>query len=167
MQTQTDPMKINRKSFARAILPAILALIFFSACNDNIVFEENHSVNSRGWHINDTLIFNYTVKDTTALYDLYINVRNNTEFPYSNFYVFFETQFPDGRVFRDTVEMMLADRFGNWTGRGFGNIKSNSFHFRRDVWFPLEGGYTFAVQHAMREEAIKGISDMGIRIEKK
>jgi gliding motility-associated lipoprotein GldH len=172
MQTQTDLIKNNLHNFSAMLRYSLFIMVFtfvatLSGCNENILFEENQSVNTRGWHVNDTLFFTYNLSDTTALHDLYINVRNSADYPYSNLYIFFETYFPDGRVYRDTVEMILADRFGQWTGSGFGSIKSNSFHFRRDVWFPLAGEYQFAIQHAMREESLRGISDMGIRIEKK
>lgn len=138
-----------------------------AACGENIVFEENQKINPRGWMADEILVFEQELTDTTRLYDVFLNVRNNSEYPYSNLYVFFQTRFPDGRVFRDTVEMTLADKQGKWTGKGFGKIKSNSFHFRKDVWFPNQGVYEFSIQHAMREEVLEGITDMGMRIEKK
>lgn len=146
------------------LIPFMVGLI---SCGENIVFEKNLKTNVNGWSVNDTLVFRYELKDTTALHDIYLNIRNTTDYSNSNFFVFFQTTFPDGRVFRDTVEMTLADKQGQWTGKGFGKIKANSFHFRKDVWFPVLGEYEFTIQHAMREESVKGISDMGLRIEKK
>jgi gliding motility-associated lipoprotein GldH len=148
----------------RIIIPL---MVFIIGCNDQIVYEENHNTDEKGWSVNDVLVFEFEVKDTTQLYDIFLNVRNTTDYGYSNLYVFFQTDFPDGRTFRDTVEMHIADRQGKWTGKGFGKLKANSFHFRKDVWFPLEGMYELTIQHAMREEMLIGISDMGVRIEKK
>ncbi len=147
------------------VLPFLM--ILFASCNNQVVMEESHKIDTKGWHAEKVLVFEHEIEDTTALHDVFLNVRNNNEYPYSNFYVFFQTQFPDGTVYRDTIEMLLADREGKWTGKGFGRIKSNSFHFRKDVWFPLEGTYEFSVQHAMREEYLEGIVDIGMRIERK
>ncbi len=144
-----------------------LMVLGLGACKQGIVFEKSQSVNKDGWHYQDTVFFEHEFTDTLALYDIYLNVRNTDDYPYRNFYVFFETTFPDGRVFRDTIETFLADRTGQWTGSGLGRTKSNSFHFRKDVWFPVEGEFTFSIQHAMREEYLEGISDIGIRIERK
>lgn len=156
--------KINRK----LSLPfALMLLIGLMACNPQVVFEQNKKVDSQGWEFTHFYEFQETFTDTTALYDLFLNVRNNTDYPYSNFIVFFETEFPDGRIFRDTIETILADRGGKWTGTGFGNIKTNSFHFRKDVWFPLEGEYIFRIEQAMRRELLPGITDIGLRIERK
>jgi gliding motility-associated lipoprotein GldH len=146
---------------------AIVLPLFFIACNPDVVFEKNQSIDSNGWYYRDVITFSHNFSDTTVIHDIFLNVRNNSEYPYSNFIVFFETEFPDGRIFRDTIETILADRQGNWTGDGFGNIKTNSFHFRRNVWFPLEGDYLFRIEHAMREEYLKGITDIGIRVERK
>jgi gliding motility-associated lipoprotein GldH len=158
---------MNKSRCLNIMLLLILQMVVLAGCNEKVVFEENQRLNNNMWQITDTLIFNHTVNDTTALYNIYLNVRNTTDFTHSNLFVFFESHFPDGRIFKDTVEMILADRFGNWTGKGFGSIRSNSFHFRKDVWFPVQGQYQFMIQHAMREESVRGISDMGIRIEKK
>ena len=137
------------------------------ACNTQVVFEKNLPIDSKGWHFSEQMVFEHSFQDTTLLYNMFLNVRNNRSYPYSNFIVFFETEFPDGRIYRDTIETVLADRTGKWTGSGFGNIKTNSFHFRRDVWFPLEGTYIFRIEQAMREEYLQGITDIGIRIERK
>ncbi len=141
--------------------------ILFSGCNENIIFEKSQNIPSEGWHKEEAIEFEKEIRDTTRLHDIFLNVRNNHEYPYSNLYVFFHTVFPDGTIYKDTIEMILADRQGQWTGKGFGKIKSNSFHFRKDVWFPLEGQYTFTIQQAMREEHLRGITDIGIRIERK
>jgi len=147
------------------VVVSLLAILL--ACSSQIVFEENEKLAHGGWSVEDTLVFNYEVKDTTQLYDIFINVRNDVDYRYSNLFVFFQTSFPDGKIYRDTIEMTLADRQGKWIGRGVGSTRSNSFHFRKDVWFPLEGTYEFTIQHAMRMDVLPGITDMGIRLERK
>ncbi len=166
MQTQKFNTNAMQKAKLRLLILVPLALLLGS-CNEDVVFEKSQDLDSDGWHMNDVVTFQKEISDTTQLFDIFLNVRNNHEYPYSNFYVFFHTTFPSGTVYKDTIEMILADRQGNWTGEGFGKIKSNSFHFRKDVWFPEQGEFTFTIQHAMRDEYIEGISDIGMRIEKK
>jgi len=141
-------------------------LIIFSGCDRSVIFERNTNIDPAGWNYETEIVYTQHIADTTSLFDIYINVRNYTDYPYSNLILFFTTEFPDGRQFKDTVECVLADRTGAWTGSGFGRIKSNSFHFRKDVWFPLEGEHTFRIGHGMREEYLQGIKDIGIRIVK-
>ncbi len=146
----------------------ILSIIFlFIGCDRNVVFEKNKKIPQMKWHFEEKIEFETTINDTINLHNIYINVRNSVDYKYMNFYMFLDTEFPDGRVVRDTLECLLADVRGSWTGKGVGKIRSNQFLMRENVWFPIEGNYTFSFEQAMREEVLEGISDIGIRIERK
>ena len=68
----------------------------------------------------------------------------------------------DGRQKTDTVNCELADEFGRWSGGGWGSyyqqelLLDNRFRFGRDQ--------VVTIQQAMRDDRIRGISDIGIRI---
>lgn len=122
-------------------------------------------VDESGWNQEDSQLFEFEIKDSLLIYDLYLNVRNTTDYEYSNLYFFISTQFPDGRKFMDTVQCILADHRGKWLGKGLGKIKDNRLLFKRGIRFPASGLYTMTIEQAMREEKLKGISDVGIRLE--
>ena len=157
-------MKITSNLFVKAIIISVLLL---SACNRQTVYQDSEAIPSSGWHINHLIDFGVAIDDTTHLHELSLLVRNTTDYPYRNLYLFLDIELPDQRTLRDTIECILADKDGQWTGRGFGTIRSNKFLFRDDVWFPVPGTYTFRLQQGMREEALKGMSDIGIRIDRK
>jgi gliding motility-associated lipoprotein GldH len=148
-------------------------LLFFGslqllwACQNSAVFQEQQAIPAEGWHAEGKLLFEAAITDTLSLHKFYLDIRNNTDYPYSNLFLFLDIEFPDGRNLRDTIECLLADKRGQWTGSGFGSIRFNRFLFRDDVWFPVTGTYRFKIQHGMREETLQGITDAGIRIEKK
>ncbi len=139
----------------------------FQACQRGVVYQDHHNLPSEGWEHQDGILFETNIDDTLSLHELYLDVRNTTDYAYSNLFLFLEIAFPDGRMLRDTIECVLADKRGQWTGRGFGHVRANRFLFRDDVWFPQEGVYRFRLYHGMRHELLEGISDIGIRIEKK
>jgi gliding motility-associated lipoprotein GldH len=153
--------------FQRNRIAFLIALLVLTACDRSVVFEEHYALPSIGWHLNDKVVFEVPVNDTTSLHNLYIDVRNTTDYGYRNFYTFLEIKFPEGTILRDTIECLLADRTGQWAGKGFGKIRSNRFLFRTDVWFPEPGNYVFSIEQAMRNEVLEGISDVGLRIERK
>lgn len=147
----------------------ILALSFLSilfSCDQDKVFDENKQIEQMKWHKDDKITFEAEINDTTNLHNIHVNVRNSVDYKYVNFYMFLDTELPDGRVIRDTLECLIADRRGEWTGDGFGKIRSNQFLMREKVWFPKKGKYTFHFQQAMREDSLEGISDIGLRIER-
>ncbi len=142
-------------------------MLFFGACQDAVVFQDQKAIDGLSWHYENKLVFEVPIRDTLSLHKMYLDIRNSTDYKYSNLFLFLDIEFPDGQVLRDTLECVLADRRGQWTGRGFGQFRFNRFLFRDDVWFPSEGLYTFRLYQGMRDDELYGISDAGIRIEKK
>lgn len=157
-------MTPTRRKFVFLLLAA-MALLW--ACQNSIVFQEQKAIPAKGWHYQDYLLFEPNIQDTLSLHKLYLDIRNTTDYAYSNLFLFLDIEFPDGRILRDTVECTLADRRGQWTGSGFGHIRFNRFLFRDDVWFPAKGIYKIKIHHGMREDTLQGIADTGIRIERK
>jgi gliding motility-associated lipoprotein GldH len=147
------------------VLLAFYALLV-SSCDSKRYFEENKTLEKGLWKREDRVRFTVPVTDTVARYDFFLNVRNDGEYPFSNLYFFIQTLFPDGKTARDTVEVRLADDYGKWLGTGMSSMKYNRFLFQEKVRLPLRGNYTFTFEQAMRVPELKGIRDIGLRIEK-
>jgi gliding motility-associated lipoprotein GldH len=143
----------------------LLISLFLYSCDSRQVYNDYRKLKKDTWNRYNLQKFDIAVKDTVSLYDFYINIRNTTDYPYSNIYLFFNTKFPDGRKFRDTLELQLADLQGKWLGRGPGKIKDNHFRFKNMVRFPLKGIYSFTIEQAMRVEDLTGITDIGLQVE--
>ncbi|MCD4745605.1 MAG: gliding motility lipoprotein GldH [Bacteroidales bacterium] len=144
----------------------ITIVILLVSCSSNGVFEQNKVIKNGYWNQNDILNFNVEISDTNTLHNFYINIRNSTDYKFSNIYFFIETYFPDGSFFRDTVECILADIDGRWLGKGLGKIKENQILLKKNVKFPQKGLYEFKFEQAMRVENLIGVEDFGIKIEK-
>lgn len=145
----------------------IILISSLSGCVDsNIISFETHSIKKKNWNYKDTIKFKAEINDVNAFYDFYIDIRNSGNYPYSNLFMFISTSYPDGKKTIDTIEKVLADDNGRWLGRGLGDIKENRFVLRKSLKFPVKGLYTFKFVHAMRVMNLKGISDIGLRIEK-
>lgn len=137
------------------------------SCDRNRFYDRSVSIPGNGWHKDSTALFNVDVKDTVGLYRVLINLRNNNDYLYNNFYLFLNSTLPNGDLARDTIELILADRTGKWLGRGFGRIKDNQVEVRYGLRFPQKGNYTFEIEQAMRDTILAGIVNVGIRIEKR
>ncbi|MCF8357626.1 MAG: gliding motility lipoprotein GldH [Prolixibacteraceae bacterium] len=147
-----------------AVVVAAFCLMIAS-CNTGCLYEDYRSFGNEGWDKDSLISFNVQVTDTAPAFDINIYVRNLGDYQYSNLWLFAEVQAPDSSVIRDTVEYVLAKPNGEWTGKG-NTVFSNNFIFRENVYFPRKGIYTFTLQQAMREDKLKGISDIGLRVEK-
>lgn len=143
----------------------ILMAVFSISCDRSAIFDETIDVKEGGWFKNDLARFDVLIDDSTGSYDYYLNIRHSVDYRYSNLFVFMNTTYPTGNISRDTVEFVLADKSGKWHGKGWGEIKDNSILLVKGIKFPLQGAYTFQIQQAMREDTLKGVSNIGIRIE--
>jgi len=148
------------------ILLGLILLIFgLQSCDQNRFFEQNIEINNEKWVAGTQEVFNIDIHDTTSLFNFYLNIRNTTEYPYANLYVFVETVFPDNEIAKDTIELQLADIRGKWLGSGSGKYKYNQFILRKAMRFVQTGTYEFRIEQGMRKDTLTGISDVGIRME--
>ena len=147
-------------------LISLLIILFFSSCDSNRVFDENFSFDNANWDRYKTVSFKIEISDTISQNQFFINIRNTTDYKYSNLYLFIRTQLPDGNISKDTIECILADINGKWLGNGLGSLKENNILLKNNLVFPEKGTYIFEFEQAMRVEILQGIADIGIRIEK-
>ncbi len=155
-------------SFPNAIRALTILSLFLlvSSCDSKRFYEENKTIRDGVWKMDQKLQFEVTIRDTLSAYNLFVNVRNSGDYPFSNIYFFVMTRYPDGRILHDTLECQLAGYDGKWLGSGIGSVKFNRFLFLKGKQFRIPGKYVFEVEQAMRDTVLKGIRDIGLRIEK-
>lgn len=126
------------------------------------------------WSAKDTLWFGPIVL-TKAHYRLTVEVRHTNHYPYRNLDITLHRHTTPGTDSlssatstyqeTDTLRQMLANEEGLWTGQGWGGLYLASFT-------PLEMQATntdtcrIALTHAMGQETIRGVSDVGIKLQR-
>ena len=149
----------------RNLVYAIIVVFVLVSCDQNRVYEEYRTIDSAGWNKDSIAQFNVGISDTNASHNVYIDIRNKGNYPNSNIWLFLEIQEPGGTILTDTVEYVLAEKSGKWRGNGIGDLFDNQFIYRQNVRFERSGEYQFRVRQGMRAETLKGIHDVGLRIE--
>lgn len=153
---------------------ALITCIVFSSCDSNRVFDEYKSVPNQ-WNKDSIISFNVTAPDSINNYNLYVNLRNNNAYKYSNLFLIVEINYPNGKTIKDTLEYKMADPTGKLLGSGFTDVKENKLWYKgfKDPFvFNELGEYKINIQHAMRQngqvngiENLEGVTDIGFRIE--
>ncbi len=152
--------KISKASFL------FLVLIFFSACNRNVVYSKYHTFKNNVWPASEKAVFDVMIKDTLSLNNISLMIRHADDYPYSNIFLFVTSSYPDGRVISDTMEVMLANNKGEWQGSGAGDIFDLKVPVKRNIRFPRSGNYQFQFAQGMRVDMLPLIMDFGLEIEK-
>ena len=149
-----------------------LWLMIFS-CDSNRVFDTYNSL-SGVWSQDDIQIFKYESKDSISNYNLFVNIRNTEDYPFNNLFIITELTYPQGKTLSDTLEYAMAYPDGKLIGSGFTSLKENKLIYKEAFQFDEPGEYTFQISQAMRKydhingvKELKGISDVGLRIESK
>ncbi|MBA6156256.1 gliding motility lipoprotein GldH [Tenacibaculum sp. S7007] len=156
------------------IVFVLFAVVFIiTSCDSKRTYDEYISLPNSSWSKENTVEFSFPVKDSINKKNLFINLRNNKDYQYSNLFLITEMDFPDGQVIVDTLEYDMADVNGKFLGKGFSDIKENKLFYKENITFPTTGEYTFKVRQAMRKngntkgiEELEGITHVGFRIEK-
>ena len=155
-----------------SFLLALLWLMIFS-CDSNRVFDTYNSL-SGVWSQDDVQVFKYKSKDSTSAYNLFVNIRNTEDYPFNNLFIITELTYPQGKTLSDTLEYAMAYPDGKLMGSGFSSLNENKLIYKEGFRFDELGEYTFQISQAMRKydhvngvKELKGISDVGLRIESK
>ncbi|MFA6126679.1 MAG: gliding motility lipoprotein GldH [Bacteroidales bacterium] len=152
----------------RLRIPALVLImgILLASCGQKDFYLRNVPVESGVWPADKFFRFEVPVRDTAGSYNIYLQIRNDGRYEYSNLWLFIRTNSPTGASLRDTVECRLADEQGHWQGRGSGGRYSLEIPLRYRVRFPNSGLYIFEIDQGMRDKQLKYITDLGLRIEK-
>lgn len=140
-----------------------LSLIAFAltlcSCSERNEFAAYHTFGGEGWAYGDTIKYVATLADQKASGTLNVEVRHDNEYLFQNLWVEV-TYESDCRLKRDTVNIVMSDKFGHWTGSGFGS--------RYQVGAEVRGGVTLSdssvvcIRHIMRVDTLRHIEEIGI-----
>ena len=152
----------------KAILFIFPIFMLLFSCNRKVVYSDYKALKGSKWPQDSILRFDMTVPDSSKIYNLYLNVRNEGRYAYSNLWVFVKIIPPKGQVINDTIELSLATPEGKWHGSGLGDLYDLKYPYKPTIIFPSAGYYRFEVRQGMRTEEgiLKGIRDFGITLDK-
>ncbi len=143
----------------------IVLMLGLTACT-NDSFDKRTVIPEAEWRQEDRVAFDVDINDTLSGYEFGIGLRHLENYRYSNLFVFLHTRMPNGNVTHDTIECTLATPEGKWLGKSSGSMRDMIVPLNENLRFPLTGTYHFEIEQAMREPVLKGISDIGLYIEK-
>ncbi|MBK8807664.1 MAG: gliding motility lipoprotein GldH [Bacteroidales bacterium] len=146
----------------------LVAGCLFSCSEGTVLYSDIVDIENSNWHKDSIAQFSFDVTDTTQPVAVRLRVDNSDEYYWANLYLFSTISFPSGKVIRDTLNLIISDYAGRWTGKGIGDKYENTFVIKNNIIFPEYGRFTFSLQQAMRCEdfnnAISGIHSVGIEI---
>ena len=138
---------------------AIVALALTACVKYQPAHSEWQTISAGGWPYGDTLRFNADRADSAAVGGVALAVRHTDSYAYSNLWLEVAYTHADSTV-ADTFNLVLADEFGRWHGKGSGV----TFQFTDTVALSRrpDTASVIVVRHIMRVDTLHGIEQVGI-----
>ncbi|MCK5793132.1 MAG: gliding motility lipoprotein GldH [Anaerolineales bacterium] len=143
----------------------MVLLMHTLSCDSGMVYDRYESTDQGVWNWNAAMEFEADISDTVSMHNIYLQLRYTVDDPLSNLYMFVHVKGPSGQHLTDTINMILAEPGGQWTGKGNGNIRELMFLYRKQTQFRIPGTYVFTLEQAMRQEELP-VTNLGVRIER-
>jgi len=134
------------------------------ACSQNTFYESRLDIPNNTWESDKEAVFDFDIADSLQVYDLLITISNTNDYRHSNLWLFVRTKTKNGQIASDTLEYILADEKGKWSGKKSGNIWFHQLMYKSKIRFPKTDKYTIEIIQGMRDIKLKGIKQVGIEV---
>lgn len=163
-------MKKPFGSFIYSILLFTAGCIQMTACTlTSDVFEKDVVIPRQQWESGFRPKIDFTIrdKDTATLYNVYLVLRHTDAYNYNNLWIKGSVLQPgDSAVRSQRYDLTLATNDKGWLGNGMDDIYEHRVLIQPDTKFQKPGTYSFTIEQIMREDPLKHILNVGIRVEK-
>lgn len=157
----------NRKTSPSRIISRLLCAlaVCLYACSVGDVYYSDFKHLEAGWSKDTPLCFELPDSVEEAVSELDICIRHDNYYPYRNIWIIADFVKDRDVVESDTLNIVLADKFGNWYGSGLGKL----FQLRTVVRRGFRPGDYDSVNlwHYMRCDTVPGIYDVGLSLSDK
>ena len=155
------------KTLLRTSCIVLLASYIFTSCTTIDLYEKAVTIPKHQWSSSFKPSFDFTIKDTSAPYRLFLVLRHTEKYNFNNIFVNVYVKGPG----QDTVQkiqqdLVLATNDKGWLASGMDDIYEHRIQLGSDQSLRA-GNYTFTIEQIMREDPLENVLNVGLRIEKK
>lgn len=149
------------------ILFILFSYLLVSSCHTLDVYEKNVNIPHQEWQYAFQPSYEFSITDTVSQYNLYLVLRHTDAYNYNNIWLNVGTRAPGDSIKYQKFDLQLGSDDKGWEGTGMNDIwelrkslTNGPFRFRKP------GNYSFTVAQVMRENPLKHIMSVGVRVEK-
>lgn len=144
---------------------AFVLVMAVASCTDTAVLDKNVVITDNTWYYDNQPELTAHIIDADQRYNIYLNLRHTPDYRYANIFLLVHQSGPGMQDTTERFELSLAEPDGRWLGRGTGSMYAHRQPIKEGVHFPDTGLYHFVIEQNMRENPLREIADVGIRIE--
>ncbi len=143
-----------------------MAATMLASCATDTVFDRYVHTPVSGWEKNDTLTMQIPKVAAAGDYTQQIGVRMTSAYPFMSISLIVEQEIlPRGATFTDTVKCEVTDSRGNFLGSG---VSTYQYQFPlRELRLAKGDSIYVSIRHNMKREILPGVSDIGLKMERR
>lgn len=143
----------------------IVSGLLFS-CTTVDLYEKIVSIPKHEWQGSYKPSFDFTITDTTSPYTVFLVLRHTEKYNFNNIYVNLFIKGPgQDTAIKVQRDLLLATNEKGWLASGMDDIYEHRIPLT-DRQTLKAGTYSFTIEQIMREDPLKNVLDVGLRIEK-
>ena len=132
-------------------------------------FEKDIVIPGQQWasSFRPTIAFDIQPADTNYRYNIYLVLRHTDAYNYNNIWIRGTVREPGDTAARSgRYDLRLADNDKGWLGSGMDDIFEHRIKIQEETKFSRPGTYSLTLEQIMREDPLKHVLNVGVRIEK-
>lgn len=145
----------------------VLSFTGLFSCKQVNVYEYNTNIPEQKWNRSFSAEGSFTIKDTSALYNLYIVFRHLDSYKYNNIWLNVGLAHGKDSLYFQKLNLILGTDASGWEGSGMNDLwEVRKLINSRSQKFVKAGEYHFRINQLMRDNPLPGILSAGLRVEK-
>ncbi|MEI9944042.1 MAG: gliding motility lipoprotein GldH [Chitinophagaceae bacterium] len=146
-------------------------LLFLSSylllsCTTADLYEKTVSIPQHEWQSSYRPSFDFIIKDTTDTYKVFLVLRHTEKYSFNNIYVNLSITGPgQDSAINVQRDLLLATNEDGWLASGMDDIYEHRIPLT-DKQTLKAGTYHFTIEQIMREDPLKNVLNVGLRVEK-
>jgi len=145
---------------------SVSLLLVLVSCNSLGVYEKNIYFKKQEWPASEKPAFSFQISDTASSYNIYLVLRHTDAYSYNNIWLKFYRKGPD-TSYTQQVDLRLANNSQGWLGTGMDDVWEQRIPITEGpTQFRKSGLYEFTLEQVMRQDPLRHILNVGLRVEK-
>lgn len=155
-----------KNSKLKKVLFIALLITTICSCGKIDLYEKQAQIPAQKWFYNNVPEFTFQIEDTTSLYNIYVVLRHTDLYGFNNLWLRIGSKAPGDSMTYQNLNIRLATG-SSWKGTGMDDIyEIREMISPGPVSFNRTGDYHFKIAQIMRENPLRYILNVGLRVEK-
>lgn len=150
----------------RLFLFIVPCTLYLASCTTIDQYEKSVTIPRHEWQSSYKPSFDFVISDTSSSYKIFLILRHNEKYNFNNIYVNLYIRGPgQDTAIKIQRDLLLATNDNGWLASGMDDIYEHRLQLTEKQTLKA-GSYSFAIEQIMREDPLKNVLNIGLRVEK-